>query len=121
MKKIAIYVCGNVSKKCVASGCLKAFNYREDSFKRYKNENVMLVSLNNCPSCEEMPLENLKFKVEKYKKLGVTDIHISTCIRGRCKLYEEFAKLLSNDFTVIGYTHGSENGKKNNNINIFKK
>lgn len=47
MKKIAIYVCGDVSKRCTANGCLRTFNEKEDAFKRY-NDNCQLVAFNNC-------------------------------------------------------------------------
>ncbi|CAH2214118.1 CGGC domain-containing protein [Tepidibacter aestuarii] len=120
MKKIAIYVCGEVSKKCTANGCLRTFNQNEDSFKRYEEVGCQLVCFNNCNGCDENPVESLKVKIEKLKKADVDTIHLSTCIRGRCEHYEEFAKEFAKYFDVIGYTHGSANGKKNNNININK-
>ncbi|BEP28453.1 CGGC domain-containing protein [Helicovermis profundi] len=120
MKNIAIYVCGEVSKKCTANGCLRAFNNKSESFERYGGEKIQLVSFNNCPGCDELPIENLTKKIEKFKKAKVDVVHLSTCIRGRCEYYEDFAKLLSKEFEVIGYTHGSRNGKKNNNIDIYK-
>ena len=119
MKKIAIYVCGEVSKKCIASGCLRAFNEKSESFERYKDQEYKLVVFNNCPGCDEFPVENLKMKMDKFKKVDIDVVHLSTCIRGRCEYYEEFAKILSENFEVVGYTHGSENGKKNNNINYI--
>ncbi|MCT4509152.1 MAG: CGGC domain-containing protein [Tepidibacter sp.] len=118
MKKIAIYVCGEVSKKCTANGCLRAFNQKEDSFKRYEEVGCQLVAFNNCNGCEKNPVESIEVKIEKLKKADIDAIHLSTCIRGRCENYEEFAKESAKHFDVIGYTHGSDNGKKNNNINI---
>lgn len=118
MKKVAIYVCGEVSKKCTANGCLRTFNQNEDSFKRYKDVGCQLVSFNNCNGCDENPVESLKVKIEKLQKANVEVVHLSTCIRGRCDHYELFAKEFAKYFDVIGYTHGSEKGKKNNNINI---
>ncbi|WFD11591.1 CGGC domain-containing protein [Tepidibacter hydrothermalis] len=120
MKKVAIYVCGEVSKKCTANGCLRTFNQKEDSFKRYEDIGCQLVGFNNCNGCDENPVESLKVKIEKLKKADVDTIHLSTCIRGRCDHYEEFAKEFAKHFDVIGYTHGSSNGKKNNNVNIDK-
>ena len=119
-KKVAIYVCGEVSKKCTANGCLRTFNEKEDSFKRYEESGCQLVSFNNCNGCDGDPIERLQIKIEKLKKAEVEAVHISTCIRGRCKHYEEFAKEFAKHFDVIGYTHGSAEGKKNNNININK-
>ena len=120
MKNIAIYVCGEVSKKCIATGCLRAFNEKSESFKRYENKDYKLVVFNNCPGCDQSPIENLSMKIEKFKNVGIDVVHLSTCIRGRCEYYEKFARMLSEDFEVIGYTHGSEEGRKNNNINYVK-
>ncbi|WBW99090.1 CGGC domain-containing protein [Oceanirhabdus sp. W0125-5] len=120
MKKVAIYVCGEVSKKCTANGCLRTFNEKEDSFNIYKESGCQLVAFNNCNGCDEEPVASLKEKIKKLKKAGVEVVHLSTCIRGRCEYYEEFAKVFSRHFDVIGYTHGSKEGKKNNNINLDK-
>ncbi|WFA10271.1 CGGC domain-containing protein [Tissierella sp. Yu-01] len=117
MKKIGIYVCGNVSKRCTANGCLRAFNDREDSFSNYSESDSKLVSFNNCNGCDGDPMESLLIKIEKFEKAGVDTIHLSSCIRGKCDHYQEFADELSKHFDVIGYTHGSAEGKKNNNIN----
>lgn len=118
MKKIAIYVCGEVSKKCTANGCLRTFNNKEDSFERY--DECLLVAFNNCNGCDEDPVKGLDQKIEKLKKAEVDTVHISTCIRGRCDKYEWFVEQFSKEFDVIGYTHGSSEGKKNNNINKEK-
>lgn len=120
MKKIAIYVCGEIAKKCTANGCLRTFNQKEDSFKRYDDEGIQLVSFNSCNGCDENPLESLNVKIEKFQKAEVEVVHLSTCIRGRCDNYEVFAKEFAKHFDVIGYTHGSAEGKKKNNINIDK-
>ena len=120
MKKIAIYVCGDVSKRCTANGCLRTFNEKEDSFKRYEEEGAQLVAFNNCHGCEDDPVESLDVKIEKMEKAGVEVVHLSTCIRGRCEYYEAFAEKFSKHFDVVGYTHGSAMGKKNNNINKVK-
>jgi len=120
MKKVAIYVCGEVSKKCTANGCLRTFNEKEDSFKRYEEVGSQLVAFNNCNGCDGDPVGSLQVKIEKLKKAEVQVVHISTCIRGRCEYYKEFVKEFAKHFDVIGYTHGSEKGKKNNNISINK-
>ncbi|TJX13097.1 CGGC domain-containing protein [Tissierella creatinini] len=120
MKRIGIYVCGNVSKKCTANGCMKAFNENADSFKIYDESDYKLVSFNSCNGCDEAPLESLLIKIEKFKKANVDVIHMSSCIRSKCDYYQEFVDELAKDFDVIGYTHGSEEGKKNNNINKKK-
>lgn len=117
MKKIAIYVCGEVSKKCTANGCLRAVNQTEDAFEKYEAMGYQLVAFNNCSGCDGNPLESLKVKIEKFQKADVDVVHLSTCIRGRCEHYEQFADAFGGYFDVIGYTHGSAEGKKHNNIN----
>lgn len=119
MKKVAIYICDVVSKKCTATGCFKAFNNKTDSFEMY-DEELQLVAFNTCNGCDEDPIGSLDIKIEKFKKAGVDSVHLSTCIRGRCEHYEVFAKKIAEHFNVIGYTHGSAEGKNNNNITIIK-
>ena len=120
MKKVAIYICDTVSKKCTATGCFKAFNNKADSFEIYDN-GLQLVAFNTCNGCDKDPIGSLDIKIEKLKKAGVDSVHLSTCIRGRCEHYKVFAEKFAKYFDVIGYTHGSAEGKKNNNINIIKK
>lgn len=108
MKKIAIYVCGDISKTCTGNGCLKALNNAADSFKVYEDTAIQLVSFNACNGCDQTPIESLKAKIVKFKKAEVDVVHLSTCIRGRCEHYETFKSLLKESFEVVGYTHGSE-------------
>ena len=51
---------------------------------------------------------------------GVEAIHLSSCMRSKSENYEALAEFLSNYFNVIGYTHGSNEGKKRNTINLKK-
>lgn len=118
MKKIAIFICGDVAERCTANGCLKAFNEKNDAFEKYEGDDIQLSSFNNCIGCEKDPIHNLDVKIEKFLKSGTEVIHLSTCIRGRCEHYEAFAEKLSKHFEVVGYTHGSKGGKKNNTVNI---
>ncbi|MDR1769087.1 MAG: CGGC domain-containing protein [Hungatella sp.] len=120
LEKIGIYVCGNISKKCTANGCMRAFNENKDSFSIYDESDYKLAAFNNCTGCDEAPMESLLIKIEKFKKADVDTIHLSSCIRSKCGHYQEFVDALSKDFDIIGYTHGSAEGKKNNNINKKK-
>lgn len=121
MKKIAIYVCGDVADRCTANGCLRSFNEKTDSFKVYEEEGAMLVAFNTCNGCDKDPVESLDLKIEKLLKAGTERVHLSTCIRGRCDHYETFAHKLSDHFDVVGYTHGSAEGKKDNTVNLDKR
>lgn len=121
MKNIAIYICHDVSKNCTANGCMSALNQKKDSFQRYGHHDLQLVAVNTCNGCDDQPVESLAVKIEKFKKASVDTVHLSTCIRGRCHHYETFAEKMSEHFNVIGYTHGSTEGrKKQNNINIMR-
>ena len=55
------------------------------------------------------------------KANGVEVVHLSSCMRGSSEDYENLANILSEHFKVVGYTHGSKEGKKNNTINLDKK
>lgn len=121
MTKVALCLCGEISKKCTANGCMKAFNEGTDAFSGYEHMDVQLVAINTCNGCDASPLASLDLKIEKFKKAGVDTVHLSSCIRGRCDYYETFADKLSCHFDVIGYSHGSEEGKLMNNINRLKK
>ncbi len=120
MKKIGIYVCGNVSKTCTANGCMRAFNENKEAFSVYDESDYKLLAFNNCNGCDDAPMESLLIKIEKFKKVDIDTIHLSSCIRSKCDHYPKFVDELSKSFDVIGYTHGSAEGKKNNNINKKK-
>ena len=119
MKKIGILLCKKVSDKCSGSGCLKAFNKKIDAFDSY-HEDIELASFTHCSGCEEESEALLEKKIKRMKTINIEAIHLSSCIRGRCPRYKEFAERFSKDFDVIGYTHGSPDGKKENNINKKK-
>lgn len=120
MKKIAIYLCQEVSKRCTANGCMRAFNETSESFSPYKDTEHQLSSIGMCNGCDNDPVNTLDVKIEKMLKADIDTVHISTCIRGRCDHYETFAHKFGQHFNVVGYTHGSKEGKKDNTINIIK-
>lgn len=120
MEKIGIYLCREVSERCTANGCIRTFNETSDSFERYKDTEHMLSSIGMCNGCDNEPVDSIDIKIEKMLKAGITSVHLSTCIRGRCDHYQVFADKLSQHFDVVGYTHGSKTGKKDNTINMIK-
>lgn len=121
MKNICIFICGTTSKKCLAKGCFRTFNEKSDAFECHQEIDVKLVGFNTCSGCDDDPIGNLKLKMEKMAAANVDTVHLSTCMRGHCEHYEEFASMLSNKgFEVVGYTHGSKGGKKNNTVNYLK-
>ena len=117
MKKIVILVCKEVSDKCSGNGCFKAFNERKDAFLGYDGR-AQMFGFTHCSGCGGEEL--LDYKIEKWIKNDIDTIHLSTCMRSRCTGYEDLAKKLSKHFDVIGYTHGSKEGKKGNTICICK-
>lgn len=113
MKKIGIINCFEVSKRCSGSGCFKAFNNKTASFEDCDKE-AEILSFVHCNGCSVNSVEQVMARAKRMKEIGVTTIHLSSCIRSKCPWYEEFIDELSNDFEVIGYTHGSKDGKKQN-------
>ena len=105
-KKVGIINCFEVSTRCSGSGCFKAFNNKGDSFENYDGE-AELVSFVHCNGCSEDSVEQVVARAQRMKKVGVTTIHLSSCVRSKCSFYKEFIDALSKDFEVIGYTHGS--------------
>jgi len=118
LQRIAIMVCGEVSHKCTGNGCFRAFNEKKDAFSGY--DDVQMVAFTRCDHCDGHD-QNFDKKIEKLQNARVDTIHLSTCIRGRCDRYQEMAEEFSKHFNVIGYTHGSKKGKKDNCLCYEKK
>ena len=104
MLKIAILVREETTDRCTGKGCLRSFFSKTESFVRYRDTEVELIGFFHSGG-------DLEYKLAKMKEAGVQVIHVSTCMRGKYEDYEELVKKIGKDFDVIGYTHGSENGK----------
>ena len=103
--KIAILVREETMMNCTGSGCMNAFFKKIDSFARYADqEDVELVAFTHNGG-------DLEKKILALKKKEVDVVHLSSCIRGKDINYESMAKRLSEEFDVVGYTHGQEIGK----------
>lgn len=103
--KIAIIVREETMMRCTASGCINAFLQRIDSFARYADrEDVELAAFTHNGG-------DIEKKIAALQKKGVDVVHLSSCIRGKDANYEQLAKRLSENFAVVGYTHGEEIGK----------
>jgi predicted metal-binding protein len=111
--KIAILVREETMQRCTGRGCLNAFFQRKDAFERYEEE-VQLVTFSHAGG-------DIDHKIETMIKNGVDVVHLSSCMRGKAANYETLAKRLGEHFDVIGYTHGSEEGKRQKTISIKKK
>jgi predicted metal-binding protein len=114
MIKIAILIREETSQKCTGSGCLKSFNQRSESFSRYQREEIQLVGFFHSGG-------DLEYKIQKMKDAGVDIIHVSTCMRAKHDDYEELLQRLGKDFDVIGYTHGSKEGKTRSTVSVTGK
>ncbi|MBP2629693.1 MAG: protein of unknown function region [Firmicutes bacterium] len=112
--KIAILVREETMQRCTGKGCLNAFFRRKDAFERYEDElDLELVGFSHADG-------DIDRKIETMTKNGVDIVHLSSCMRGKAANYEALAKRLSQYFDVVGYTHGSEEGKVQETINIKK-
>jgi predicted metal-binding protein len=110
--KVAILVREETMKRCTGRGCLNAFFQRKDAFERYEDK-IELVTFSHADG-------DIDHKIETMIKNGVDVVHLSTCMRGKAANYETLAKRLSEHFDVVGYTHGSKEGKERDTI-ILKK
>lgn len=105
--KIAILVREETTKRCTGKGCLRSFFEKTDSFARYQDQHVELVAFFHTGG-------DLDYKLAKMKESGVEAIHLSTCMRGKDPDYPRLIEQVSKEFTVVGYTHGSEEAKSTN-------
>jgi len=108
MKRIGIINCYEVSKKCTASGCFKAFHARTGSFERYQDEEAEIISFVHCNGCQPDAVENVVEKARRMRDKGVNVIHLSTCVRSRCPMYERFLESLAYEIEVEGFTHAKK-------------
>jgi predicted metal-binding protein len=108
--KVAILIRAETADKCTGKGCLKAFFAKSDGFQIYKNiDDVELCGFFHSGG-------ELDHKLKKMKDAGVQVIHVSTCMRAKQENYDELIEKLSANFDVIGYTHGSAEGKTRNTV-----
>lgn len=114
MIKIAILVREETSHKCTGKGCLKSFNQKTESFARYKGTDIELVGFFHSGG-------DIDYKLQKMNEAGVDVIHVSTCMRAKYEGYEELVQRIGNDFDVIGYTHGSVEGKTRGTVSVTGK
>lgn len=110
--KIAILVREETMERCTGKGCLTAFAQRKDAFASYEGEMELLTFSHAGGDIER--------KIETMIKNGVEVVHLSSCMRSKGANYEELAQKLSQNFDVVGYTHGPENGKEQATIRIEK-
>lgn len=114
MLKIAILVRKETTDKCTGQGCLRSYFAKTESFACYREIDVELIGFFHSGG-------DLDYKLAKIKKAGVQVIHVSTCMRGKYQGYEQLVKKISKDFDVIGYTHGSPDGKNTKTISVTGK
>lgn len=114
MLKIAILVREETTAKCTGKGCLRCFFAKTEGFARYRDMDVELIGFFHSGG-------DLEYKLTKMKEAGVQVIHVSTCMRGKYEGYEKLVEKIGKDFDVVGYTHGSENGKTRKTISVTGK
>ena len=110
--KIAILVREETMQKCTGKGCLNAFFQKKDAFAKYEDE-IELVAFSHADG-------DIDHKIETLIKNGVNVVHLSSCMRSKAANYEALAEQLSQNFDVVGYTHGPEHGKGQETINLKK-
>jgi len=100
--KIAILV-SKETKTCLGKGCMRAFLERTGAFERYEGSAELV----------EMAFDDgdLDSKIEFLKSQKVEAVHLSSCTRSNNCDYDTMAHRLAMHFNVIGYTHGSAQGR----------
>lgn len=112
--KIAIIVREETMMRCTGGGCMNAFFKQIDSFASYAGrDDLELVAFTHNGG-------DIEKKIAVLIKKGVDVVHLSSCIRKRDAHYELLAKQLSEHFSVVGYTHGQENGNSGQAITFLK-
>lgn len=109
---IAILIRKETADRCIGKGCLNAFYNRKDAFKSYGPE-VQLIGFTHTGG-------DLDHKIARLIENGVQTVHLSSCLRAKDAEYEVLAQRLAQHFTVVGYTHGSAEGKSRKTFSILK-
>lgn len=109
--KIAILV-SKETKTCQGNGCLRAFHAGTGAFERYGGEAELI----------EMAFDDgdLESRIAILRAHGVQAVHLSSCSRSNNCDYEAIAHRLAEHFHVIGYTHGSFQGRTRESIVLEK-
>lgn len=110
--KVAILV-SKETKTCQGNGCMRAFHQGTGAFERYGGNAELF----------EMAFDDgdLESRIALLLAHGVEAVHLSSCSRSNNCDYEEIAHRLSEHFDVIGYTHGSFQGRTRESIVLERK
>jgi len=109
--KVAILV-SKETRTCQGNGCRKAFNSGTGAFERYGGNAELF----------EMAFDDgdLESRIATLRENGVQAVHLSSCSRSNNCDYEAIAHRLAEHFDVIGYTHGSFQGRTRESIVLEK-
>lgn len=105
--KVAILV-SKETKTCQGNGCMRAFHQGTGAFERYGGNAELF----------EMAFDDgdLEDRITALREHGVEAVHLSSCTRSNNCDYEAIAQRLAEHFHVIGYTHGSAQGRTRDSI-----
>lgn len=110
--KVAILV-SKETKTCQGNGCRKAFHAGTGAFERYGgNAELFEMAFND---------GDLESRIALLRENGVQAVHLSSCSRSNNCDYEAIAHRLAEHFDVIGYTHGSFQGRTRESIVLERK
>lgn len=110
--KIAILVREETADRCIGKGCLNAFYNRQDAFAAY-GPDTELVGFTHTGG-------DLAHKIGRLIENQVQVVHLSTCLRAKSDDYTALAERLAQHFDVVGYSHGSPEGKERKTCSILK-
>lgn len=102
--KIAILTCRKHAAACTLASCLTAWRERTGTFARYERETPCLAAVLDCGGCPECYDDGaMDKKLNRLEKEGITAVHLTGCVNGKCPRREEIiAKLEAHDLRCAG-------------------
>ncbi len=111
MKKVGILTCSNTTQDlgCSSFKCLEDVYASGGEFKGYEAEGgAQLAGIINCAGCPTaVAPEKLLTRVRSLAVLGVTAIHLSSCVMALCPFKKKYARLLEKEFPEIKIVLGT--------------
>ena len=89
--------CRNAAETCCRADCLRFLSERERSFAAYRGRRVQLAGVATCGGCDRDPAldENFQKQLDKLKRAGVTEVHVSACVTSERRACPHKAQMFS--------------------------
>jgi len=112
MNKIGILTCSNTTQElgCSSYLCFQDFNENSGVFKRYADtgKRTVIAGIINCAGCPTAHApEKLLNRIKSLTEIGVSAIHLATCVTLLCPFKERYLNMLKNNFPEIEFIEGT--------------